>query len=47
MHECYFSKSLEILIDQQFIFVNLLNFWGKQRQVAFMLSLEKVYKRWL
>ena len=46
MRECYFSRSPEILVDLQFVFVNLLIFWRRQMQLAFVLWFRK-HKRWL
>ena len=47
MHECYyFSRSPEVLVDQQFVFVNLLNFCGKQLQLAFVLWFKKHKRCW-
>ena len=38
MHEClYFSRFHEILVNLQLVFVDLLNFGGKQMQFAFVL----------
>ena len=31
---CYFSRSLDILVDLQFVIVNLLIFFGKQMHPA-------------
>ena len=46
MRECwYFSRSPEKLVEKQFIFLNLLNFWGKQMQLAQVLWF-KIYKRY-
>ena len=42
MQECsYFSRDPEILVDKQFVFVNLLNLFAKQMQLAFLLWFKK------
>ena len=47
MHECCnFSRSREILVDIQFVFVNPLNFWGKQMQLAFVIWFKKQKRSW-
>ena len=47
MYECcYFSRSPEMLVDLQFVFVNPLNLWGKQMQLVFVLWFKKHKRCW-
>ena len=46
MHECYFGRSPEILVNPQFVFENLLILLCKQMQHAFVLLFKKHKRYW-
>ena len=46
MNECDFNRHREILVDLQFVFVNLLNSLGKQMQLALVLWFKKHKRYW-
>ena len=43
---CYFSRSPDILVDLQFVFINLLIFCDNQMHFAFVFWFKKQKRRW-